>query len=68
LSADKPASLNFKANLSSVHPTAKQEVVNINTISLKGKAPGYAERRTLDQIESWKNEYKHPELYDSNGT
>lgn len=67
LSADKPGALNFNANLSSVHPTAKQNIVNNNTINLKGQAPGYVERRTLKEIEGWKDEYKHPEIYDSLG-
>ncbi|MEO5996874.1 MAG: glycoside hydrolase family 95 protein [Chitinophagaceae bacterium] len=67
LRADKPGALNFKANLSSIHPTSKQSAVNNNTIILKGQAPGYAERRSFAEMEKWKDEYKHPELYDSLG-
>ncbi len=64
-SASKPV-LNLVVSLSSVHPTAKTNVQN-GLISLKGQAPGYSSRRTLEQIEGWKNQYKHPELFDTNG-
>lgn len=67
LTADKPGALNFQANLLSVHPTAKQGVLDKTTINLKGQAPGYSERRTFEQMESWGDEYKHPELYDASG-
>ena len=67
LTADKPGALNFTASLSAVHPTASQGIVNNSTILLKGQAPGYAERRSLKELENWKDESKHPELYDPQG-
>ncbi|MBC7744428.1 MAG: glycoside hydrolase family 95 protein [Flavobacterium sp.] len=67
LTASKPGALNFKANFSSVHPTVNQSRVNGNTIKLFGQAPGYAERRTLKEIESFGDERKHPELFNEYG-
>ncbi|MEO6914848.1 MAG: glycoside hydrolase family 95 protein [Chitinophagaceae bacterium] len=64
-SASKPL-INISATFGSVHPTAKFSVAN-NVLSIKGQAPGYSSRRTLEQIETWKNQYKHPELFDANG-
>ena len=66
LTADQPK-LDFTATLKSVHPTAKQEFAGKNTVRLNGQAPGYAEQRTFEQIESWGDQYKHPELYDRQG-
>ncbi|WP_443937395.1 glycoside hydrolase family 95 protein [Pedobacter sp. MW01-1-1] len=67
LSASKIGALNFKVNYTSLHPTAKQSTTNNNTLSLFGQAPGYAERRTLEQMEGWGDQAKHPELYDAQG-
>ncbi len=64
-SASKPE-LDLSATFSSVHPTAETTSEN-GTLILKGQAPGYSSRRTFEQIEGWNNQYKHPELYDSNG-
>jgi alpha-L-fucosidase 2 len=63
--ASKPV-LNILVSFSSVHPTA-QTTTNDNTLVLRGQAPGYSQRRTLDQIEGWNNQHKHPELFDQNG-
>ncbi len=65
-SATKPV-LNFSVSFGSVHPTAKSWV-NGNILYMKGQAPGYSSRRTLEQIEGWKNQYKHPELFNPDGT
>ena len=67
LIADKPGSLNFTARFTSVHPTAKQTAVDGTTIKLNGQAPGYAERRTFQDIKNFGDEYKHPELFDASG-
>lgn len=67
ITADKADAIDLTISLSSVHPTAKQVKGDKNTLILKGQAPGYAERRTLQQIEGWGDQYKHPELYTENG-
>jgi alpha-L-fucosidase 2 len=63
--ASKPV-LDLTAAFSSVHPTARVTAEDIK-LTLKGQAPGYSSRRTFEQIEGWENQYKHPELYDTNG-
>lgn len=66
--ADGKGNLNFLAKLSSVHPNARQSVVDGKTISMKGKVPGFVGRRTLEHIEAKGDQYKYPELYNKNGT
>jgi alpha-L-fucosidase 2 len=63
--ASKPV-LDIVASFSTVHPTA-QHYVDGQLLVMKGQAPGYSSRRTLAQIENWKDQYKHPELFDSKG-
>ena len=64
--SDKADGIDVSLNLSSVHPTAKG-LEEEGKLVLKGQAPGYVERRTFEQMESWGDQYKHPELYDSDG-
>ena len=66
LSADKKKSVSFNAHFGSLHPTAVQNCED-GTLIMKGQAPGYAERRTFKQIESWGDKWKHPLLYDKDG-
>ncbi|MDR3061783.1 MAG: glycoside hydrolase family 95 protein, partial [Dysgonamonadaceae bacterium] len=66
LSSSKPKSLNITLRFSSIHPTAWFRQRN-GLLIMGGKAPGYVERRTFNQIESWGDQHKHPELYDENG-
>lgn len=66
LTSDVKDGLDISLNFTSPHPTAQQSVADGHLI-LKGKAPGYVERRTFEQIEGWGDEYKHPELYEKNG-
>lgn len=66
LTSDQPMGIDVNLQFDSSHSTASQSTSNGRLI-LQGKAPGYVERRTFEQIETWKDEYKHPELYDQNG-
>lgn len=68
LGCDKNNGLDVTISLSSVHPTAKQWVSADGIIAMSGQAPGYVERRSLDQIEKWGDQYKHPELFNSDGS
>ncbi len=63
--ASRPV-LDLAASLASVHPTAKTQFKN-GSLSIHGQAPGYSQRRTLQQIEEWNDQYKHPELFDKEG-
>ncbi|GHU87509.1 hypothetical protein FACS1894155_00640 [Bacteroidia bacterium] len=66
LTSSKPKSLNITLHFSSIHPTVRFRQRN-GVLIMGGKAPGYVERRTFEQIESWGDQHKHPELYDENG-
>jgi alpha-L-fucosidase 2 len=63
--ASKPL-LDLQVSFTSVHPTANSGIEN-GVLFLKGQAPGYSSRRTLEQIEGWGEQYKHPELFDPTG-
>ena len=63
--ASKPV-LDIEATFTSVHP-ATSTIVGNETLMLRGQVPGYSSRRTLEQIESWGDQYKHPELFDATG-
>lgn len=63
--ASKPV-MNFSASFTSEHPTGQVKVLD-NSLVMRGQAPGYSQRRTLEQIEGWNNQHKHPELFDQNG-
>ena len=64
-SASKPV-INLVATFGSVHPTARTRIEN-SILLIKGQAPGYSSRRTLEQIEQRGETQRHPELFDANG-
>lgn len=65
IKSGKPDGIDIDLNFSSVHPTAIQKKKN-DRLVISGKAPGYVERRSFQEIEDWNDQYKHPELYDEN--
>ena len=66
LKSSTPDGIDVHLNFTSPHPTAKQQIDG-ETLIVKGQAPGYLSNRTLEQLESWGNKDKHPELFDANG-
>ena len=66
IKADKPM-INVDLRFGSVHPTAKM-ISASKALILDGQAPGYSSRRTLEQIEGWKDQYKHPQLFKADGS
>jgi alpha-L-fucosidase 2 len=68
LSASRPRSLNFRAALSSVHPTAANSADGSGSILLTGQAPGLALRRTLEWVEQRGEQWKYPELWNKDGS
>lgn len=66
LKSSKPI-MNVDIHFSSVHPTAVQ-TIRSKELLLNGQAPGYSSRRTLEQIEGWKEQYKHPQLFNKDGS
>ncbi len=66
LTADQDNAIDMTIKMQSPHPTASQ-VVDDRSISLLGKAPGYMQRRSFQNLESWGTTQNHPELYDADG-
>ena len=67
ISTDVPGKLSFKAALTSVHPTAKLQVTAPDRLILKGQAPGFALRRSLEWVEERGEQWKYPEVWDRDG-
>ncbi|MDR1336345.1 MAG: glycoside hydrolase family 95 protein [Tannerella sp.] len=68
LRSDRKDGLDVTTSLSSVHPTATQKASSGGLLSLSGQAPGYANRRTLKQIEDWGFQDRNPELFNPDGS
>lgn len=66
IKSDQPSGIDLNLRFGSPHPTATYHADG-NRLIYRGKAPGYVERRTFEQIEAWGDQYKHPELYDAQG-
>ncbi|MGP8246543.1 MAG: glycosyl hydrolase family 95 catalytic domain-containing protein [Bryobacteraceae bacterium] len=67
IAADRRGALAFAATLSSVHPTAKVEMAGPDQLILKGQAPGFVLRRTLEWVEARGEQWKYPEVWDRDG-
>ncbi|MBI4889244.1 MAG: glycoside hydrolase family 95 protein [Acidobacteria bacterium] len=67
LLAGRFGALNFRAGLSSVHPTAAVEAMP-RGLRMRGQAPGLALRRTLEWVEQRKEQWKYPEIWNSDGS
>ncbi|MDR2469048.1 MAG: glycoside hydrolase family 95 protein, partial [Tannerella sp.] len=68
LHCDRKNGLDLTASLSSEHPTVRQSASPDGLIAMSGQAPGYVERRTLEQIEGWEAQDRHPELFNPDGS
>lgn len=68
LTCDKKNSLDITTYLTTVHPTGTFDVLENNTIRMGGQAPGYAQRRSLKQLEDWGFQNRHPELFNEDGS
>jgi alpha-L-fucosidase 2 len=67
LSKTGDAKINCTLHFSTPHtPTAKYFTQG-NTLVMQGKAPGFALRRTLEDVEKLGDQYKYPELFDAKG-
>ncbi len=64
--SDQSKALDMTLSFESPHPTAATYARDKSLI-YTGKAPGYVERRTFEQMEAWGDKHKHPELYDEEG-
>ncbi len=66
LRSDSPEGIDITLDFTSEHPAAVQKSKD-DRLVVQGKASGYVERRTFEQMESWGDQHKHPELYDEKG-
>ncbi len=67
VTASQPGKLTFRVSLTSVHPTAKIEESGHDHLILRGQAPGFALRRTLEWVEQRGEQWKYPEVWDRDG-
>jgi alpha-L-fucosidase 2 len=65
--ASAPKSLSFGVSLASVHPTAQSLAVSSDTIAMGGQAPGFVLRRTLEWVEQRGEQWKYPEIFETDG-
>lgn len=62
------AGLSLRARLRSPHATARVEPLGRTALRLRGRAPGFILRRTLDWVEKRGEQWKYPELWLADGT
>lgn len=65
--ADRKNALDVTVSLKTVHPDAVFSLED-DGLAMGGQAPGYAERRTLRQLEDWECTERHPELFHADGS
>jgi alpha-L-fucosidase 2 len=66
IKGNKKGSISFKMKLSGAHPTAKTTAKD-GMLIMKGQAPALALRRTIKNVQDWKQEWMYPEIFDYNG-
>lgn len=66
IKTDKKGSISCKIGLKGAHPTANTSSVG-ETLIMKGQAPAFALRRTIKNVQNWKQEWMYPELFDDKG-
>lgn len=65
-SCDSEATLDVTLSLKSLHPT--NFLVDSTSVSIDGQMPGYAQRRTIRQLQDWGVTVRHPELFNPDGS
>ncbi|ADB40983.1 glycoside hydrolase family 95 protein [Spirosoma linguale] len=67
LTANGPGKINCTFHLSTPHESTARYAAQGNTLTMRGKVPGFGLRRTFEQIEKAGDQYKYPEVYEKNG-
>ncbi|GAB3030116.1 glycoside hydrolase family 95 protein [Spirosoma pulveris] len=67
LAANGPGKINCSLRLSTPHESTASYSVQGNTLTMRGKVPGFGLRRTFEQVEKLGDQYKYPEVYEKNG-
>lgn len=66
IKASRRGAISCKISLTGAHPTANT-VTSGATLVMKGQAPAFALRRTIKNVQDWKQEHFYPELFDEKG-
>ncbi len=67
LSADQPGSINCSFNFSTPHQPTARYFSEDQQLVMQGKAPGFALRRSFEQVSKAGDQHKYPEIYDRQG-
>ncbi|HEX9958461.1 MAG TPA: glycoside hydrolase family 95 protein, partial [Fibrella sp.] len=67
MTAQGPEKINCTLHLSTPHKPTARYAVQGNTLTMQGKVPGFALRRSFEQVEQLGDQHKYPELYEKNG-
>ncbi|MDR2472958.1 MAG: glycoside hydrolase family 95 protein [Tannerella sp.] len=65
ITSDRKNGIDITVGFDSPHPHTV--ISKDGNLVMHGKAPGYVERRTFEQIEEKNDKHKYPELYDAKG-
>lgn len=68
LKSDKEGTLNFNMSMESKHPTLQLSPSGNNEYTYSGQVPGLLLRRSLEWVESNKQQWKYPEIWEKDGT
>lgn len=67
ISADQPGKVNCAVSFSTPHEPTASYFEEEPYLVMQGKVPGFALRRTFEQVESSGDQHKYPEVYDKFG-
>lgn len=65
--ASGPGKINGTVHFTTPHQPTARYVAQGNMLTMRAKLPGFALRRTFEQVEELGDQYKYPELYDKSG-
>jgi len=66
IKTDHKGAISCKIRLNGAHPTART-VVDGKVLVMRGQAPAFVVRRTVNYLHDWKQEWMYPELFDEKG-
>jgi alpha-L-fucosidase 2 len=67
ITADQVGAISGRLTLTTPHKPTEIKFAENGLLVMQGKAPGFALRRSLEQVESVGDQHKYPEIYDKNG-
>lgn len=67
LSKEGNEKINCTLHFTTPHEPTAQYATQGNTLTMRGKAPGFGLRRSFEQVEKVGDQYKYPEVYEKDG-